>query len=168
MNFRSRISVLAALLMLLGAAGPMGPGALPQPAGAAATGGFERYIVTLKPGVDPAAVTKRYNARAGHYYRTVFRGFSASLSDAQASGQNPLDELASAIRVSRDQIVRLGLQERLEDAIEGGLAAVMELQGPQELVNAAGFSRRHGTKELRALALVDLVVALPDLPVEET
>ncbi|MEU7568619.1 S8 family peptidase [Streptomyces fradiae] len=52
-----------------------------------------RYIVTLKPGADPAGLAKEDKVRTRHLYRDVLNGFAADLSAAQ------LDELRRDSRV---------------------------------------------------------------------
>ncbi|WP_374984403.1 S8 family peptidase [Streptomyces fradiae] len=52
-----------------------------------------RYIVTLKPGADPAGLAKEDKVRTRHLYRKVLNGFAADLSAAQ------LDELRRDSRV---------------------------------------------------------------------
>ncbi|AOT57275.1 S8 family peptidase [Streptomyces fradiae] len=52
-----------------------------------------RYIVTLKPGADPAGLAKEDKVKTRHLYRDVLNGFAADLSAAQ------LDELRRDSRV---------------------------------------------------------------------
>ncbi|KAF0647736.1 S8 family peptidase [Streptomyces fradiae] len=52
-----------------------------------------RYIVTLKPGADPAGLAREDKVKTRHLYRDVLNGFAADLSAAQ------LDELRRDSRV---------------------------------------------------------------------
>ncbi|WP_371616564.1 protease inhibitor I9 family protein [Streptomyces sp. NBC_00454] len=60
--------------------------ASPEPAPAsraAAPAEWPAYIVTVHPGLDPAAVADAYGITPVHVYRNVLNGFSARLSPEQ-------------------------------------------------------------------------------------
>lgn len=54
-----------------------------------------QYIVTLKPGVDPAAFAQARGARPFHHFDRALRGFAAKLSDAKLKELRARPEVAA-------------------------------------------------------------------------
>lgn len=77
---------LAASAALPAHAAPLSPAtgpAAPAPASRTAPAEWPTYIVTVHPGLDPAAVADAYGITPLHVYRQALNGFSARLSPDQ-------------------------------------------------------------------------------------
>lgn len=61
-----------------------------------------RFIVTLRDGVDPIAVSTEHGIRPDHIYRTVFTGFGAAVSDI---ARTRLQSDPRVVRIEQDAIV---------------------------------------------------------------
>jgi subtilisin family serine protease len=61
-----------------------------------------RYIVTLRDGVDPAAVATEHGVKPDHVYRNLFRGFGASVADL---ARNKLQNDPRVLRIEPDAVV---------------------------------------------------------------
>jgi subtilisin len=77
------------------------------PAGADPGERVGSYIVVLKGGANPAAQARRHGAEVRHLYRHALKGYSASLSAAEATALRADPEVAAVVA---DQTFRIAAQ----------------------------------------------------------
>jgi subtilisin len=99
-----------------------------MPAAAAAGGQSGRYIVVLKGSGNPMALAKRHGARVWHVYRHALRGYSASLSAAEAAALRADPAVAAVVADQTFQVAVQTLPTGI-DRVDGELSSAVSGDG---------------------------------------